>query len=152
MKQACLTALVFITIFFFGANLVQASSPVDNRKGSDPWQFQVNLYGWLPDAPATVNVNGQEVVDVPEDLDTILDSLDRTAMFELQARKGKITLFANTVHYEGSYGENFTGPISSVARNMSLEEEVFTIPVLPGGRLEEPSQGMLDNRLKRWEK
>ncbi|MEH6468200.1 MAG: hypothetical protein V7725_01145 [Porticoccus sp.] len=106
---------------------MQASETDGNSQRSDPWQFQVNIYGWFPDAPATIKVKGQEVVDVPEDLSTILDSLDGAAMFELQARKGKITLFANTVYYEGSYGENL--PDRSHRRHVNFRLKKKFLPL-----------------------
>lgn len=94
---------------------------------STPWKFRGNVYGWLPDAPATINVDGKEVVDVPEDLGTILDDAEALAMFELQAQKGRLVLFANVVYYKGEEDDNFTGPVTGLARKFTLEEEVTTI-------------------------
>ena len=93
----------------------------------DPWKFHVNVYGWLPEAPATIAVDDLELVDVPEDLDTILDSLEAAAMFELEAHKGPLVQLLNNVYYKGKYDEHFTGPISKQRRKYSLEEEVWAI-------------------------
>jgi len=92
-----------------------------------PWQFHVNLYGWLPKAPATIDVGGKELVDVPESLDTILDSMEFAAMFELEAHKGPLVLFANSVYYNGDYDKNFTGGVSGLRRKFELEEKVWAI-------------------------
>jgi hypothetical protein len=68
--------LFLVSLAFVGT----VKSPAIAQEGESwwnaPWRFQVNLYSWLPDAPATINVDGKEIVDVPEDLDTILDSLE----------------------------------------------------------------------------
>jgi hypothetical protein len=99
----------------------------DESAQSSSWTFRGNVYGWLPDAPATINVDGEEVVDVPEDLDTILDSADALAMFELQAQKEQLVLFANVIYYKGDYDEGFDGPVTMTRRKFRLEEEVTTI-------------------------
>lgn len=107
----------------------------DDRVWNAPWRFHFNLYGWLPDAPATIDVKGQEVVDVPEDLDTILDSLDMTAMFEVEVHKGPVFAFANVVYYDGEYDERFIGPLSGLSRKLTLEEEVWAIKYGAGYRV-----------------
>lgn len=99
----------------------------DNPSWGDPWQFRVNLYGWLPDAPAKISVGDTTVVDVPEDLDTVLDSLNFAAMFELEAHKGPLALFANVIYYDGDYSDTLPGPISNQQREYKLEEEVWAI-------------------------
>lgn len=92
-----------------------------------PWKFHVNIYGWLPEAPAKVKRNDQTIADVPEDLDTILESMEATAMFELEAHKGPLVLFLNNVYYKGEYKDHFTGEISKQRRDWKLEEEVWAI-------------------------
>lgn len=94
---------------------------------SDPWEFRVNLYGWLPDAPATISVGDTTLVDAPESLGTILDSLNVTAMFELEAHKGPLAIFANSIYYDGTYDDNLTGVISGQERRYTLDEKVWAI-------------------------
>lgn len=127
MRLVKISILFVVVCGFFCAGATPALAQSEGRSWSDPWQFRVNLYGWLPDAPATISVDGKEVIDVPEDLDTILDSLDITAMFELEAQKGPLVFFANNVYYQGTYDENFTGPITSLPKEYELEEEVWAI-------------------------
>jgi hypothetical protein len=112
---------------------------------SDPWRFHVNIYGWLPKAPATIKVDGEEVVDVPEDLDTILDSLEMTAMFELEAHKGPLVFFTNTVYYKGDYDDNFTGSITGLRRKYELEEEVWAVKYGVGYRVGSWNLGKSDD-------
>ena len=93
----------------------------------DPWKFHVNVYGWLPEAPATIDAGDKDLVDVPEDLDTILDSMEMAAMFELEAHKGPLVLFLNNVYYKGKYDDHITGRISKQRHKFTLEEEVWAI-------------------------
>jgi hypothetical protein len=127
--------LAVIAMTFVGTTGIPAVAQEGGSGWSDPWRFHVNIYGWLPEAPATINVDGEEVVDVPEDLDTILDSLEMTAMFELEAHKGPLVLFVNNVYYKGEYDDDFRGPISGQKRDYELEEEVWAIKYGAGYRL-----------------
>jgi hypothetical protein len=119
-----------------------------------PWEYHVNLYGWLPNAPATVEVNGKELVDVPEDLNTILDSLEMAAMFELEAHKGPLVLFLNNVYYKGDYSKNFTGRVSKARNKFELEEEVWAIKYGAGYKFgpweADENPGSLDLTLIPW--
>jgi hypothetical protein len=117
--------VLFSTLLFAGAVTTPALA-AEGIQGA-PWEFHVNLYGWLPEAPATIDYNGEEIVDVPEDLNTILDSMEMAAMFELEAHKGPLVLFLNNVYYKGDYKQNFTGGISGAERKFELEEEVWAI-------------------------
>lgn len=119
--------LSLVVCGILGTGTTKSFAQSEGNQWSDPWRFNVNIYGWLPDAPATIAVDGNEVVDVPEDLDTVLDSLEMAAMFELEAHKGPLVFFTNTIYYKGDYDENFTGPITGLAKNYDLEEEVWAI-------------------------
>ena len=65
--------------------------------GDSPWEFGANIYMWLPSAPLTLKVDQMEVGNLPENLDTILDSLKFAAMFEVEAHKGRLWFFASPV-------------------------------------------------------
>jgi hypothetical protein len=127
MKKITCKFLILVVLVFWGGGATQANSQDMAGFWNAPWKFNVNVYGWLPDAPASIKVADKEVVDVPEDLDTVLDSLDMTAMFELEAHKGPLVFFTNTVYYDGDYDEGFIGPISNASRRFELEEEVWAI-------------------------
>jgi len=101
-----------------------------------PWKFHVNLYGWLPEAPATITRNDKVLADVPEDLDTILESMDATAMFELEAHKGPLVLFLNNVYYKGEYNDHFIGKESKQRRKFTFEEEVWAVKYGAGYKLD----------------
>jgi hypothetical protein len=127
--------LFLSTLTFVGVFTTQAFAQDDQSIWNAPWKFRVNLYGWLPDAPAAISVDGKNVVDVPEELDTILDSLEAAAMFELEVQKGRLVLFANNVYYKGDYDKNFTGSITALPREYELEEEVWAIKYAVGYEL-----------------
>jgi len=127
MQFTKITVLLLAALAFAGTVATPDIAQGEGSILSAPWKFNVNLYGWLPEAPATINVDGKEVVDVPENLDTILDSLNAAAMFEIEVHKGPITVFTNTVYYKGEYDEGFTGPVTGLSREFELEEEVWAI-------------------------
>lgn len=91
-----------------------------------PWWFHVNVYGWLPNAPATIKVDGQDVADLPEDFDKILADLELAAMFEVEVHKGPIGFFASPLYYKGKDTEDFRGPAGK-ERKFTVEEEVWLI-------------------------
>jgi len=115
-----------LVLILVGTLATSAMAQSEGILGS-PWEFHVNLYGWLPEAPATIDVDDKQLVDVPEDLDTILDSMELTAMFELEAHKGPLVLFLNNVYYKGKYDDKFKGSVSGLQREYSLVEEVWAI-------------------------
>ena len=56
--------------------------------GDEPWRFTAAAYLWLPDAPLEVNL-GPIDSSLPEDLGTILGSLQMALMLDFEARKGR---------------------------------------------------------------
>ncbi|MGB3095333.1 MAG: hypothetical protein WBB46_01185 [Candidatus Deferrimicrobiaceae bacterium] len=101
-------------------------APADTKSERWPWRFNINVYGWLPKAPVTIKVDGNDVASAPETLDKILDDLDMTAMFEVEVHKGPIGVFVSPVYYKGKDKEDFTGALGQ-ARSLSLEEKVWVI-------------------------
>jgi hypothetical protein len=91
-----------------------------------PWQFSAKIYGWLPEAPATIKVEGHGVTNMPESLDNILDSLEMMAMFELEAHKGPLGFFVSPIYYKGKYTEHFAG-LPGETHKLTLEETVWAI-------------------------
>jgi hypothetical protein len=73
-----------------------------------PWHFSALIYGWLPHAPADITYRQHEVANLPEDLSTILDSLQMTAMLEFEAHKGRLGFFVSPVYYKGKYNQDFS--------------------------------------------
>lgn len=91
-----------------------------------PWRFSAKIYGWLPEAPATIKINQQEVANLPESLDTILDALKMAAMFELEAHKGPLGFFVSALYYDGKDTEHFTG-LPGETHKLTMEESVWLV-------------------------
>jgi hypothetical protein len=135
-KVPVVAALILVTTF---VTFSVAEEPTDSRDETErpasdapadilsaPWQFNANIYLWLPKAPMTITVDGHEVANIPESLDNILDSLEMGAMFELEAHKGPISVFADTIYYDGDYSEHFRGALGQ-RRKFELEEKAWVI-------------------------
>jgi hypothetical protein len=91
-----------------------------------PWRFNAKVYGWLPEAPADIEIDQEEVANLPESLDNILDDLDLTAMLEFEAHKGKLGFFISPVYYDGKDTEHFDG-VPGERRKFTLEESVWVV-------------------------
>lgn len=135
MKYLKITVLFVLACALAVSMAVPAIAEEGEGFLSAPWKFHVNLYGWLPDAPATLSVDDRELVDAPEDLDTILDSLEAAAMFEIEVHKGPVFVFANTFYYKGEYDENFRGPVTGQPREFKFQEEAWLVKYGAGYRL-----------------
>lgn len=53
-----------------------------------PWRFGALIYGWLPHAPADIIYGQDEVAHLPEDLDTILDSMQLLLCLSWRSTRG----------------------------------------------------------------
>jgi len=87
------------------------------------WRFHVNVYGWLPHAPVTIK-SGDVEVFLPEKFKNILESLEMMAMFELEAHKGPIGIFASPIFYKGKFKDRFT-VLDGERRKFTLKETAF---------------------------
>lgn len=89
-----------------------------------PWRFSALGYGWLPQAPANIKHNNNDVENLPENTDTIVDGLELAAMLEFEAHKGRLGLFLSPIYYKGKADEHFTGPLGE-RRKLTVKEKVF---------------------------
>jgi hypothetical protein len=126
MKFASAPVLLMMAATFVGWAATPGNVQAEESVQSAPWKFSANIYGWIPDAPATITYDGTEVLDVPEDLGTILDDADALAMLEFQVSKARLWLFLNVVYYKGEKDDNFTG-LGGLKRKFTLKEEVTFI-------------------------
>lgn len=148
MTSVLMVTVVMVLSFVLGIGSPAAAAPATVEEAgflSAPWKFHVNFYGWLPDAPAEIRVDGKKVVEVPENVDTILGSLQAAAMLELEVHKGPVFVFANNVYYKGDYDKNFKGPLTGLSREYTLEEKVWAIKYGAGYRLGPWSMGRSDD-------
>jgi hypothetical protein len=118
-------------IFFLAALLLvgvstMSSAAQEGQSWEDaPWRFNANVYGWLPQAPATVKIDQEEVAELPESFDNIFDSLEVMAMLEFEARRGPLGFFISPIYYEGKDTEHFNGLFER--RKITLEETVWLV-------------------------
>lgn len=80
----------------------------------------------MPDAPVTIEVDQQEVANLPRDFEDILSALEMVAMFEVEAYKGSTGVFASPIYYDGDADEKFTGLLGE-RRKATLKEKVWLI-------------------------
>jgi len=99
-------------------------SPIE-RARTEPWRFHFGIYGWLPEAPADVSI-GPNSVSLPEDLDTILDSLRFTAMLHGEVHKGPFGAFISPIYYNGEYDDDVRGLLGN-KRELTVKESVWVI-------------------------
>jgi len=100
-----------------------AHKGVIERTLTEPWRFAVIGWGWAPDAPADIKL-GRADAELPESLNTILDSLQWGAMLDLEARKGPFGAFVSPIVIGLEDSEHFTTPLGE-RRKVTVEEEVF---------------------------
>jgi hypothetical protein len=91
-----------------------------------PWRFNFNIYGWIAKAPVTIKAGDIDIVSLPESFDNILDDMQFTAMFEIEAHKGPLGFFVSPIYYDGKDSEHFTGPLGN-RRKFTIEESVWLI-------------------------
>jgi hypothetical protein len=109
-----------------------ADDPVVSASGASPdptaepwpWRVHFNLYGWLPQAPATISVDGAEG-SIPENFSKILSDLEFAAMGDIEVYKGPIGVFLSPIYYKGRDSEHFEGLFER--RKITLEESVWVL-------------------------
>jgi hypothetical protein len=87
-----------------------------------PWRFTLAGYGWLPEAPAEIDL-GPVDDTLPEDLGTIIDGLQFGAMADLELRKGSFGAYFSPIVVFLSDSEHIDGPIER--HKVTLDEDVY---------------------------
>jgi hypothetical protein len=75
-----------------------------------PWRFNFSMFGWIPQAPATVKLD-HGAATLPESLGTILDSLQGAFEADFEARKGPFGLYVTPLFLFLRYTEHVQGPL-----------------------------------------
>ena len=99
-----------------------SDSNVIERWWQEPLHFSALAYGWLPHAPAIIDVNSTQVAELPEPLDTILNSLNMAAMMYFELQRGRLRFYLSPVYYDGKYNDNFIGSVSGERRKFTVAE------------------------------
>ena len=125
-KSARFSSVVLAALMLGGGSATLSAMEALTAVRDAPWRFGVDIYGWLPKAPATIKIDGHEVANLPESFDNIIDSLDMAAMLRFDAHKGPLGFFASPIYYKGDYSEHFTGLLGE-RRKFELSEKVWLI-------------------------
>jgi hypothetical protein len=126
MKFAKIINSLVGALLLVGASTTLSAAQDGQGWRDAPWRFSFKGYGWMPEAPATIKIDGHEVANLPESFDNILDDLTVAAMFELEAHKGPLGFFISPVYYDGKDTEHFKGAAGE-NRKFTLEESVWAI-------------------------
>jgi hypothetical protein len=97
---------------------------VADRTLNDPWRFDLTVWGWLPQAPAEIEL-GRVDARLPEDLDTILDSLQWGAFLDLELRKGPFGIYASPILLGLRDSFHTVGPIGTRHRVAISENAIL---------------------------
>ena len=139
--------LTKFTISFFLATLMlvgtsatfsAAQEPTDEQEKSSlsvkqklvnwwedaPWRFNLNGYGWFPNAPADIEIGGTSV-RLPESVGTIYDDLQYGAMGEFAVHKGPVGIYVAPIYVSLLDREHIYGPAGNRRRNIKVAEDVF---------------------------
>ena len=120
---------VLLAVTATGALAAESNSEPAAESGGwldGPWRFGALIYGWLPHAPADIIYGQDEVAHLPEDLDTILDSMQFVAMLELEVHKGRLGFFVSPVYYQGKDNQDFVGALGQ-HRTLTVKEKVWLV-------------------------
>jgi hypothetical protein len=123
--NAHVSALSLSLVLLAGASDVMAERLEQASISESSWQFNAYIDGWLPKAPAEIFIDGNEI-DLPEQLNTILDSLKLTAMLRFNVRKGPLGIFFNPIYYQGEF-DNIVVKTPIEDLDGSLKETVWLI-------------------------
>jgi len=127
MKLSRLTIALLLAAFLLvgtSAAFSAEKEATDQKKDPWAWRFNLNVYGWMPWAPADITI-GDDTVHIPEDFGTIFDSLRFAMMFEAEVHKGPIGVFISPLYVELDYSEYEQGPFER--RKVTLKEQVWEV-------------------------
>jgi hypothetical protein len=99
--RKCLAPLVFVLL------MVGAASASAQEKSADQWQYDFEVYGWLPQIDITSVIGG----DIKLTLKDLLQNLDMMAMFDFGARKNKWSMHADVIYLNLGAKEEISGEI-----------------------------------------
>jgi len=123
--NAHFSALSLSIVLLAGTSDVMAERLEQASISESPWTFELFIDGWLPKAPAKITM-GDITVELPENLNTILDSLKLTSMLRFDAHKGPLGLFINPLYYIGTYTHTLEKPPLE-GRDYKLDENAWLV-------------------------
>jgi hypothetical protein len=110
--QKCLAPLLIVLL------MVGATSALAQENTSDQWQYDFEVYGWLPQIDLTTTTD----VNITLTLKDLLKNLDMMAMFDFGARKDKWSMNADIIYLNLGAKKDITGKI--IEHPVTLEADV----------------------------
>ena len=89
------------------------------------WTFNAYIDFWIPKAPLTMSIDGN-IVERPENLNTILDSMKLFAALRFNAHKGPLGVFVNPIVYKGTW-DKVKVQLPLEERDGSISESVWLV-------------------------
>ena len=126
MNSSKLSILLLAVIMLVVTPVTTSAAKEETDWRDAPWRFNVKGYGWLPKAPVTIKIDQVKVANMPESFNNIFNSMEFSAMFELEAHKGRLGFFVSPVYYKGKDSQKFTG-LAGESRKITLKETVWAI-------------------------
>ena len=108
-----------------GDSLLAPKEPVIDYTPENPWEFEFEFYGWLPNIVGDVGVKGlTSQVDIgPDD---VLDNLNMVLSGDFAIRKDRIGVFGDFVYVEMSPSFETPGPLFG-RTDLVLEETLVDL-------------------------
>jgi len=121
IREVSLAATILLLVMFFGANSAAAESMTE---GSDKWQYEFTIYGWLPSIDGTLkySVPPGSGSSVGVDASDILDSLNFVFMGTGEARYNRLSFGMDVIYMDVSNSKNtsiIVGPAQDTTLNVS---------------------------------
>ena len=112
VMKKCLAPLVSVLL------MVGTASAAAQEKTSDQWQYDFEVYGWLPQ----INITTAPGDDLTWTLGDLLSNLDMMAMVDFGARKNKWSMSADIIYLNLGKTEEISGDI--INHPVSLEVDL----------------------------
>ncbi len=110
MKLLKFTVTFLVAFLFIGTSTALSAEQEPTGWREAPWRFNFSIWGWIPEAPADIKLGPVEE-DLPEDLGTILDSLQFAAMLDLKVHKGRFGAYVTPIILFLDYKDSVQGPL-----------------------------------------
>ncbi len=110
--RKCLAPLVFVLL------MAGAASASAQEKSADQWQYDFEVYGWLPQLDITTATGGEITLTLKD----LLKNMDMMAMFDFGARKDKWSMNADFIYLNLGAKEEISGEI--INRPVTLNVDV----------------------------
>ena len=134
--QKCL-APVLIALLMVGVTSASAQ-----EKSADQWQYDFEVYGWLPQINITTATGG----DIKWTLSELLSNLDMMAMFDFGARKNKWSMRTDILYLNLGTTKDISGDIIGhpVSPELDLDLRAFITTVHGGYQVAVSDKNQLD--------